>query len=167
MKRFAAVLLAVLVLSGCGRVAGIPANLTGGELTVAQKFTLKQPDGNVLSLAQVLSQKKVVLINFWATWCTYCVEEMPDLVKLQAQYESKGFQIIAVNAGESAEQAAAFAKKVGLNFPVVLDEDMAVSQAYNLVGIPTSFLISSDGKVIGQYSSFTSKLVSDVEKSLA
>ena len=167
MKRYAAVLLAVLALSGCGRVAGVPSSMAGSTLTEGQKFTLKTPDGSMLSLAQVLSQKKSVLVNFWATWCAYCVEEMPDLVNLQTKNEPRGFTVIAVNAGESASQAAAFMKKHGINFPVVLDEDMAVSQQFNLVGIPTSYLISSAGKVIGQYTGFTSNLVSDVEKSLA
>ena len=167
MKRYAAVILAVFTLSGCGRVAGIPSSLSGSELTEGQKFTLKTPDGSMLSLAQVLSQKKSVLVNFWATWCSYCVEEMPDLVKLQAKNEPRGFTVLGVNAGENASQAAAFIRKHGINFPVVLDEDMAVSQQYNLIGLPTSFLISSDGKIIGQYTGFTPSLVSDVEKSLA
>lgn len=167
MKRLAAVLLVALALAGCGRVSGIPSSLTGGTLTEAQRFILKTPEGNVLSLPQTLAQKKSVLLNFWATWCAYCVEEMPDLVRLQSRLEAKGFAVIAVNAGESAGQAAAFAKKMGLNFPVALDEDMAVAQAYRLVGIPTSFLISSDGRILGQYNGFTPGLVSDVEESLA
>ena len=168
MKSFSWVFLlaAVLALNGCGRVAGIPSSMAGFPLTEEQKFTLKTPAGPTLSLAQVLTQKKSVLINFWATWCPYCVEEMSDLVKLQAKHESQGFTVIAVNSGESASQAAAFMKKHGLNFPVVLDEDMAVSQHYGLVGLPTSYLVSADGTVIGQYTGFTPRLVADVEKSL-
>jgi len=154
-------------MSGCGRVAGIPSSMDGSLLTEEQKFTLKTPDGSVVSLAQVLPQKKSVLLNFWATWCPYCVEEMPELVKLHAQHEAAGFTVIAVNVGESASQAAAFIKKHHLNFPVVLDENMSVSERYGLVGLPTSFLIGTDGKVIGQYTGYTPKLVSDVEKSLS
>ncbi len=163
---WAVLFASALILAGCGRVAGIPSSMAGAALTEEQKFTLKTPDGSVLSLAQVLSQKKSVLVNFWATWCSYCVEEMPDLVKLQTKNESRGFTIIGVNAGESASQAAAFMRKHGINFPIALDEDMAVSQRYNLVGLPTSILISSDGKIIGQYTGYTPSLVSDVEKSL-
>ena len=167
MKKFLAVFFSVLFLTGCGRVAGIPGSMSGSMLTEDQKFTLKTTDGDVLSLAQVLTQKKAVLVNFWATWCSYCVEEMPDLVKLQAKNEARGFTVIAVNSGESAGQAGGWAKKHGLNFPVVLDEDMSVSQHYGLVGIPTSFLITSDGKVVDQYSGFTPKLVLDVERTLS
>lgn len=169
MKRsvFGGILLLAVSTAGCGRVAGLPGSMNGQTLNEAQKFTLKTPEGGMLSLAQALSQNKSVLVNFWATWCSYCVEEMPDLVQLQEKYAKQGFTVIAVNAGESGKQAAAFVKKHRLNFPVALDEDMAVSQAYGLVGIPTTFLITSDGKIAGQYNGFTAQLVSDVEKSLA
>lgn len=164
-----AVILSLTILSGCGRVPGIPSSgggMKGAPLNETQRFTLKTTDGSIISLSQVLTQKKLVLLNFWATWCTYCVEEMPDLVKLQETQQSKGFTVLAVNAGESAAQAAAFAQKHHLNFPVVLDEDMAVSQAYGLVGIPVSFLVNSEGKVIGEYHEFSRELVSDIEKNL-
>ena len=166
MKRLTGIVLTALALAGCGRVAGIPSSMIGDTLAGAQLFELKTPEGSVLSLPQTLAQKKVVLIDFWATWCTYCVEEMPDLIKLQEKYGAQGFQLIGVNAGESAEQVAPFVKKMGLNYPIALDEDMAVSQAYRLVGIPTSFLVAPDGKVLGQYSGFSPKVVSDIEKYL-
>ena len=166
MKRWAAVLALVFLTAGCGRVVGIPSGGVSDRLTEEQKFTLKNTDGTVLSLPQLLTQKKLVLLNFWATWCTYCVEEMPDLVKLQSDQQSKGFTVLAINVGESAAQASNFEKKNGLNFPVVLDEDMAVSQKYGLVGIPVSYLVDSQGNVIGEYHGFTSQLVSDVEKNL-
>lgn len=169
MRRILGLIVTVMLLStGCGRVTGIPmGSSVSGELTPAQKFTLKNLDGGVTDLSQVLAQKKVVLLNFWATWCTYCVEEMPDLIELQARHGSSGFTVIAVNVGESAEQASAFAKKTGLNFPVVLDQDNAVAQSFGLVGIPVSYLVSSDGKILGEYHGFTPKLISDVEKALA
>ena len=173
MKRSAAffgawTLVLALSAAGCGRVVGIPSSgaVVGAELNESQRFTLKSTDGSVVSLAQLLSQKRLVLINFWATWCGYCVEEMPDFVKLQEAQQDKGFTVLAVNVGESAAQASAFAKRHGLNFPVLLDEDMAVSQAYGLVGIPSSYLVDSGGKVIGEYHGFTPELVSDVESHL-
>jgi len=168
MRRVLGLIVAVMFFSaGCGRVTGIPmGSAVSSELTPIQKFTLKNLDGGVTDLSQVLTQKKLVLLNFWATWCTYCVEEMPGLIKLQARHGSDGFTVIAVNVGESAGQASVFAKKMGLNFPVVLDEDNAVAQSFGLVGIPVSYLVSSDGKVLGEYHGFTPKLLSDVEKSL-
>ena len=168
MRRMLGLIVGVMLFSaGCGGVAEIPMKESvGSQLTEAQKFSLKNLDGGVTDLSRVLTQKKLVLINFWATWCGFCVEEMPDLVKLQAKNEAKSFTVLAVNVGESAKRASSFAKKHKLNFPVVLDQDNAVSQNYGLVGIPMSFLISSDGKVIGEYQAFTPELVSDVEKNL-
>ena len=167
MRRWIAAVGILFLITGCGRVVGIPSSgAVSGQLTEEQKFTLKKTDGTVVSLAQLLGQKKLVLLNFWATWCTYCVEEMPDLVDLQNRHQSNGFTVLAVNVGESVSQASAFEKKHGLNFPVVLDEDMAVSQKYGLVGIPVSYLVDSQGIVIGEYHGFTPKLVSDVEKNL-
>lgn len=166
MRKILVLIVAVMLFSaGCGRVTGIPTgSAVSGELTPAQRFTLKNLDGGVTDLSQVLAQKKAVLINFWATWCTYCVEEMPDLIELQARYGPNDFTVIAVDVGESAGQVSAFAKKMGLNFPVVLDQDNAVAQNFGLVGIPVSYLVSSDGKILGEYHGFTPKLISDVEK---
>ncbi len=169
MRRFLGLMMAGMILfsSGCERVTGLPAGgAVNRELTQAQRFKLKNIDGTVTDLSQVLMKKKLVLINFWATWCGFCVEEMPDLVKLQKWHEGEGFTVVAVNSGESAHQAAAFAAKFRLNFPVVLDEDNEISQSYGIVGIPVSYLVSSDGKILGEYHGFTRRLVSDIKKNL-
>ena len=160
------ILLCVL-LTGCwGPVSGIPVSLAGNALTQEQRFTLMDLQGQAVSLDQVLSQKKAVLIDFWATWCGYCVEEMPDLVKLQQKYGESGFTVLAVNVGESREQAAAFKEKMGLNFPIVLDTDSVAAQAYNVVGIPFTVLVDSTGKVVDEYHSYSGKIEADVIKTL-
>ena len=171
MRKAVVVLLLCEILcygAGCSALTGTgsSASSLGTELKPTQRFTLMNPAREAVSLDQVLSKNKAVLINFWATWCGYCVEEMPDLVKLQTRLESRGFTVLGVDVGESADQASSFAKKFGLNFPIVLDEDNTVSQNYGLVGIPVSYLIRSDGKVLGEYHGFSNKLVSDVEDSL-
>ena len=165
--RFVLILL-MAALTGCGKVnlAPIGGGAMGQSLTPEQRFVLKSTDGSVVDLSQVLAQKKLVLINFWATWCTYCVEEMPELIKLQEAHAAKGFTVLAVNVGETSTQADAFAKAKGLNFPVVLDEDSSVAQRYGLVGIPVSILVDSAGNVLGEYHGFNPKLISDVEKAL-
>ncbi len=162
------VLAAFISGAGCSGVTSprFMASQVGTELKQEQRFTLMNLKNEPVNLDSVLSKNKVVLINFWATWCAYCVEEMPDLVKLQDKYQSRGFTVLAVNVGESSEQASQFAKKMGLNFPIVLDEDNSVAQKYGIVGIPVSYLIGSDGKILGEYHGFTPTLVSDVEKNL-
>ena len=164
---FLAVLL-MFVVPGCSGLSGSgsTASSIGPELKQNHRFTLMNPQNEAVSLDRLLTKNKSVLINFWATWCGFCVEEMPDLVKLQARFEGQGFTILAVNVGESPAQASAFAKRMGLNFPIVLDEDNTVAENYGLVGIPVSYLVSSEGKVLGEYHGFNKKMVTDVEDSL-
>ena len=172
MKNYTGRAIAILALSvvfsiaGCSGQKEVVDTQAGASLTPGQKFTLKNLNGEDVRLEDQLKAHQAVLLNFWATWCAYCVEEMPDLIKFQAENSSKGFTIIGVNAGESQDQVAPFVKKMELNFPVVLDEEMDVAQQYGLVGIPTSILINSEGKIIGKYNSFSRRLQSDVAKVL-
>lgn len=156
--------LATFSLSGCSRA--LEQNAAPAALTPGQTFTLKNLKGEDVGLADELKGHKVVLLDFWATWCGYCVDAMPDLMKLQEKYSSQGLAVIGVNVGESQEIASRFSEKTNLNFPVVLDSEMTVSQEFGLVGIPTSILISSDGKILGKYHSFNQRLRSDVAKAL-
>ena len=169
-KAAAAILFGAFLFSGAGcsglNGSGSSRSSLGTELKPTQRFTLMNLNNEAVSLDQLLSQHKAVLLNFWATWCSFCIEEMPDLVKLQSRLESQGFTILGVDVGETAEQAGPFVKKMGLNFPIVLDGDNTVAQNYNLVGIPVSYLIGPDGKILGEYHGFSKKLVSDVEDSL-
>ena len=171
MKRAAVVIFSLcLALGSFGCMGptgpGMDSGSAGKLLTPSQRFTLKDLDGVPVRLDDVLSKHQAVLLDFWATWCGFCVEEMPDLIELQRKNQARGFTVLAVNAGESSRQAALFRDKMKLNFPIVLDEDMAVSQAYGLVGIPVSFLVNSEGKVLGEYHGFTKELTADVEKNL-
>jgi len=167
--RYSATLVLLLVFSsGCSNWAGSksPAVVKDSELTQTQRFSLVNSNNESVTLEEVLSKNKVVLINFWATWCTFCVEEMPDLIRLQDKYQARGFTILGVNEGESAQEVSAFVKEMGLNFPVALDSDGAVARNYGVVGIPISYLINSAGKVLGEYHGFTSQLTSDVEQAI-
>ena len=167
--RFLALLLGAVLLTGCwGPVNGISVSSNvGNELTQEQRFTLKNLKDEAVSLDQVLAQNKAVLIDFWATWCGYCVEAMPDLIKLHNQKKDRGFTILAVNVGESKEQATLFAEKMNIPFPIVLDEDSAVAERYGVVGIPFSLLIDPRGRLLGEYHAYSRQLESDVEKALA
>ena len=163
---FTCAALSFFFITGCSGVMDGERNMAGGTLTAEQRFTLKDLQGDSVSLDQLLTQKKAVLLDFWATWCGYCVEEMPDLVRLQQRYQAQGFTILGVNAGESRELVARFVEKMHVNFPVVLDEETSVSQAFGIVGIPTSVLVGPGGKVLGEYHSFTPKLESDVRSAV-
>jgi peroxiredoxin len=111
----------------------------------APNFELKDFQGNSVSLEDY--KGKGVLINFWASWCTPCKEEMPALNNLHKKYKDKGVEVIAINAGDTELVAKTFTEKMNLEFPVVLDSKGAVQKAYKVVPLPMSFTIDKDGKL--------------------
>jgi peroxiredoxin len=112
---------------------------------VAPDFTLRSAEGRNLRLNEQRGQ--VVLVNFWATWCGPCRQEMPHLNRLYDKYKSSGFTLLGVNIDDDPRTAASTAARMGLRFPVLLDADKAVSRLYDLGSMPATVLIDRDGKV--------------------
>jgi thiol-disulfide isomerase/thioredoxin len=102
-------------------------------------------NGPNLRLAE--QRGRVVMVNFWATWCGPCRQEMPQLDRLYQKYRSSGFVLLGVNVDEDARKAADVATKLGVTFPVLLDTDKAVSKLYDLSTMPSTVIIDRDGKV--------------------
>ena len=104
------------------------------------------------SIAMASLQGKMVVVNFWATYCPGCIEEMPDLVSSYNKYHDQGLEIIAVSvADDPPNQVLNFAQKNALPFPVVHDSDGKISQAFDNVSLtPTSFIIDQKGRIIGK-----------------
>jgi thiol-disulfide isomerase/thioredoxin len=124
---------------------GAPA---AGHLTrSAPDFSLESLDGKTTRLSDF--RGKAVLLNFWATWCGPCKIEIPWFVDLQNEYGSQGLQIVGVAMDDgSKEDIAKFAKDMGMNYPILIGKD-SVGDAYGGVdGLPQSFLITRDGKII-------------------
>ena len=90
---------------------------------------------------------KVVFLNFWATWCPPCRQEIPSMEALYSRYREKGLEILAVNSGESQQEVLAFLSSNKLSFTVVLDSDGKASQVYGIQALPTSFLIDREGNI--------------------
>ena len=111
----------------------------------APDFTLRSLEGNNMRLAE--QRGRVVLVNFWATWCGPCKQEMPHLNRLYDKYRNSGFVLLGVNVDEDARQAAGTASRLGVKFPVLFDADKAVSKLYDLQSMPATVLIDRDGKV--------------------
>jgi thiol-disulfide isomerase/thioredoxin len=109
-------------------------------------FTLKDLDGKDVKLSSY--KGKVILLNFWATWCGPCKAEIPGFVELQEKYK-KDLVVVGYDVDDTADKARAFATEYKMNYPVLLGEGREdVQDAYGPIwGIPASFLISKDGKV--------------------
>jgi peroxiredoxin len=112
---------------------------------LAPDFTLHAMDGPNLRLQE--QRGRVVMINFWATWCGPCRQEMPQLSKLYEKYKASGFVLLGVNVDDDARNAVAVAAKLGVKFPVLLDTDKSVSKLYDLATMPSTVIIDRDGKV--------------------
>ena len=111
----------------------------------APDFTLRTMNGPNLRLAE--QRGRVVMVNFWATWCGPCRQEMPQLDRLYQKYRSSGFVLLGVNVDDDVRKAADVAGKLGVSFPVLLDTDKAVSRLYDLSTMPSTVLIDREGKV--------------------
>ena len=111
----------------------------------APDFTLRGADGRNVRLDELRGQ--VVLVNFWATWCGPCREEMPRLDTLYQKYRKSGFVLLGVNVDDDPHTALATAAKLGVSFPVLLDTDKKVSKLYDLNTMPSTVVIDRDGKM--------------------
>jgi peroxiredoxin len=94
---------------------------------------------------------RVVLINFWATWCRPCEDEMPAMQRLYDELHPLGFELLAVSVDKEAPEVAAFRDRLELSFPILLDSDEAISRLYQTAGYPESVLIDPAGIVVERY----------------
>lgn len=132
-----------------------------------QHFSALDMAQNKVELDELLKTNKAVLVNFWATWCALCKEEIPALAKLYDAHKEDGIAIVGINVAESPKKVQAYAAKLGINYPVVLDRESEIAETYNVVGLPLSLLVHADGSVSGPYSGYTKELSNDVEAVLA
>lgn len=105
--------------------------------------------GAPLSLSSLSG--RVVLVNFWATWCEPCEREMPAMNRLHAALPRADFELVAVAIDEQAEDVRRFQDRYALDFPIVLDLDQSVYRAYQTMGVPESLLIDRQGRIVERY----------------
>ena len=147
----AVVLVGILVIQGCTpssqamqdgqQEAAVGINV--GEL--APDFTLTDLEGNSVTLSEY--RGKVVVLNFWATWCPPCRAEMPDIESLYQEYKDKGLVVIGIDIGEPEATVRQFVQRGGYSWTFVLDSTGTVAANYNIRAIPTSFFIDREGVI--------------------
>ncbi len=111
----------------------------------APNFTLKSLSGKNMKLSEMAGN--VVLINFWASWCGPCREEMPLLNALHKKYQPLGFTVLGVNVEEQSKNAKGFLSNTPVDFPILLDNQNQVSRLYDVVAMPTTVLVDRDGNM--------------------
>jgi peroxiredoxin len=111
----------------------------------APDFALPSRDGSDVRLSDLKGQ--VVMINFWATWCGPCRQEMPLLEQLQARYEPLGFTLLGVNVEPDPAAASAWLKGVPVTFPILFDTRNAVAESFGVQGMPSSVFVDREGRV--------------------
>jgi thiol-disulfide isomerase/thioredoxin len=128
-------------------------------------FTLPLLNGTKITLSQY--KGKVVFLNFWATWCGPCRSEMPSMETVYQRLKNKGFEILAVNIGESRGKVSEFMQEYKLNFPAVLDEKSITGSQYNVRAIPTTYIIDRRGliiaRIVGSINWNTPKVIAALE----
>lgn len=158
-------LLIRLVFVGCLVIVGVGGAVHRAPAAVTDPFTalritrmsaaapvsafdLKSLDGRTVRSQELTG--KVVLLNFWATWCGPCKEEMPSLARLQSQFDSTEFQVVTVTTDMHPQGIKQFLDHLGIRLPVLFDENQDVSRSFMVRGLPTTVLITQDGRAVGR-----------------
>ncbi|HET9846528.1 MAG TPA: TlpA disulfide reductase family protein [Nitrospira sp.] len=154
----------VVLIAGCVVTFGFRGSLSGADpstdpfvaLRVSRvptghpmgTFDLKALDGGTLRSADLIG--KVVLLNFWATWCGPCKEEMPSLGRLQEQFDSARVRVVTVTADMYPQGIRQFLDQLGVRLPVGFDQDQELSRKLSVRGLPTTVVIGQDGHIVGR-----------------
>ncbi len=138
----ALVVFAVLLLS-----EPTPDPIRPGQ--AAPAFELPLIDGGSVSLEKL--RGRVVVLNFWATWCKPCEGEMPAMQRLHDALAGSDFELVAVSVDASREDVAKYRERLGLTFPIALDPDKRVANAYQSYRYPESYLIDREGRILARY----------------
>jgi peroxiredoxin len=120
-------------------------SMVGASSAIAPSFTLPSRSGDTVSLAQL--KGKVVMLNFWASWCGPCRQEMPLLDSMYKRYSSLGFTLVGVNVDANSKDAEAWLSKTPVSFPVLFDRESKVSAMYDVKAMPSTVFIDRKGNV--------------------
>lgn len=157
MRRVLPIIIVIAVAIGAYEFArhkmhtgsGIP----GAVHSTAATFSLQDVDGKPLDLAS--HRGKVVLLDFWATWCVPCRAEIPHFVEFQNKYASQGFQVIGISMDDGPDPVHGFYKDFKMNYPVAMGTTQLAESYGGILGLPVTFLIGRDGRIAAKYVGLT------------
>ena len=147
-------LLALLVAAGAARAGEATLEQLSKPLelvvyrpgTKPPSFSGQTLDARPLSIAAL--RGKVVVINFWASWCHECTQEMRALDELHRDYSARGLTVVGINVREAEESARRYARSLGATIPLLLDPDGRINALYGVIGVPTTFVVARDGRAV-------------------
>ncbi len=132
----------------CCAALGFSSNATAAvdaSKIPAPDFTLKSNSGKNIKLSELRGQ--VVIVNFWASWCSPCLQEMPLLEQLYKKYQPLGFTLLGVDVEEDSSAAIKWLKEVKVSFPILFDNENIVTERYHVSAMPTTVIIDRDGNI--------------------
>jgi thiol-disulfide isomerase/thioredoxin len=141
VRRAAAALILVAAVSAVAQ--DDPIRAWGGKPT--PPLATRALDGRSVNLGDF--QGRVVLVNFWATWCGPCIQELPSLVRLKQKLAGRPFELVTVNDGESEATIQRYLKRTNLDLPVWIGPENSAATGWNIQGLPMTFLVDSRGQV--------------------
>jgi cytochrome c biogenesis protein CcmG/thiol:disulfide interchange protein DsbE len=136
--------IVVLLMTGLGKDPSVIASPLVGR--AAPNFTLPQLDGPPVTLARLRGQ--IVVINFWASWCTECQVEQAALNQTWRQFQDSGVVVIGVNFEDSTGAARGYVRADDVTYPVVADSGSKTALAYGLRGVPETFVVNPSGRIV-------------------
>jgi peroxiredoxin len=159
-KRFWIISLVLILFVAIGLLSCRHETTAAGvkTLAVAPDFTLKDVDGKTFSLSS--TKGKVVILDFWATWCPPCRMEIPHFVSLYRDYRNKGLEIIGISLDRGGVSAVkSFVKSNGINYPTLMGDNKVTADYGGIRGIPTTFIIDRKGRIVEKYVGYRDKKI--------
>lgn len=155
-------LIGVVVLSG---ILG-KQNIRSETLKTAPEFSLPAVNDGTIKLGNY--RGSVVILDFWATWCPPCKDEIPDFIKLYNNYKDKGLMIIGISLDTDTDKLKDFCRNMGINYPIAMSDDKVTGAYGGIQYIPTTFIIDKEGNIVKKYVGFTkySEFESQIKKLL-
>jgi peroxiredoxin len=166
MRRVILIMVAIVVAAGIYEMSHRRSGTSkpGGISSPgnpAPEFSLTGLDGKPLRLADY--QGKVVLLDFWATWCVPCRAEIPHFVDFQNQYREQGLQVVGISMDDDAKPVREFYQQFKMNYPVAMGTDKMAAAYGGVLGLPITFLIGRDGRTAAKYIGETQMPVVEAE----